>query len=72
MCSSVLVCWGSGGGILLTCSLIGLFKRWGEGQPLTILSPAVGKSRETKREGESEGGQLCVLMLIFWSNWIPV
>lgn len=27
----------------------------GEGQSQTILSPAVGKSRETKRERESEG-----------------
>lgn len=40
-----------------------LVQTLGEGQPQSILSPAVGKSRETKR-GEGMG-QIHVLMLIF-------
>ena len=34
-----------------------LVQMLGEGQPQTLLSPAVGKSRETKREREREEGE---------------
>ena len=48
---------GCGVGVaLVPCAVMGLFKRWGRGSHKTILSPAVGKSKETKREREREEG----------------
>lgn len=44
--------WWGGGGFADVLSYW-LVQTLGEGQPQTILSPAVGKSRETKR---GEGG----------------
>lgn len=44
-----------GGGYLADMLSYWPVQMLGEGQPQTILSPAVGKSRETKR-GREEGG----------------
>lgn len=44
---------GVGGGVFADVLSYWLVQTLGEGQPQTILSPAVGKSRETKR---GEGG----------------
>lgn len=54
-CVSVCV-WGGYFADVLSYWLV---QNLGEGQPQTILSPAVGKSRETKRESERrmEGGR---------------
>lgn len=56
VCVSVCVC---GGGYFADVLSYWLVQNLGEGQPQTILSPAVGKSRETKRESERrmEGGR---------------
>lgn len=53
VCVSVCV-WGVGGYFADVLSYW-LVQNLGEGQPQTILSPAVGKSRETKRERAREG-----------------
>lgn len=55
----VCVCGGVGGGYFADVLSYWLVQNLGEGQPQTILSPAVGKSRETKRESERrmEGGR---------------
>lgn len=55
-CVSLCVC---GGGYFADVLSYWLVQNLGEGQPQTILSPAVGKSRETKRESERrmEGGR---------------
>lgn len=49
----VCVCVEAGGGHFADVLSYWLVQMLGEGQPQTILSPAVGKSRETKR---GEGG----------------
>ncbi len=72
MCVRVCVCaCVCVGGYFADVLSYWLVQTLGEGQSQTILSPAVGKSRETKRErerGRGGRGQICVLMLIFWSN----
>lgn len=44
------VCVWDGGGHFADVLSYWLVQMLGEGQPQTILSPAVGKSKETKRE----------------------
>lgn len=53
VCVCVCVCVEAWGGHFADVLSYWLVQMLGEGQPQTILSPAVGKSRETKR---GEGG----------------
>ncbi len=52
MCVRVCACVCVGGGYFADVLSYWLVQTLGEGQSQTILSPAVGKSRETKRERE--------------------
>lgn len=61
-----MLCVCGGGVILLTCSLIGLFKRGGGAATNHTLTSC--REEQRNKEREEGGGQICVLMLIFWSN----
>lgn len=64
------VCVNGGGGYFADVLSYWLVQTLGEGQPQNhTLTSCREEQRNKEREGERrEGGQICVLMLIFWSN----